>query len=226
MNPLLHITDSLGQRSVERAEFPLAMGGPGCAVVVDATAEAPLAWLGLDDDALFVQPAAAAALLHNGVPVHGSTWLHAGDVLTVGSVVMRLVNRDGMRCLDVDDGGTGNVTAPPVIDREALVSGTTDSAAEPVVSMKYRSAQAERPTTSKPNLRTALISGGVLLIGLVLWFLASGVSVQLKVSPTNAHLNVSGAWLTPRFGTQLFVRPGNYTPVSYTHLTLPTICSV
>ena len=52
MTPLLRITDSLGQRSVERAEFPLALGGAGCAVVVDATAVAPLAWLGLEDDAL------------------------------------------------------------------------------------------------------------------------------------------------------------------------------
>ncbi len=46
---------------------------------------------------------------------------------------------------------------------------------------------------------------------LLLWFLASGVAVQLKVTPASAQLHVSGSVLTPRFGTQLFVRPGRYT---------------
>ena len=67
MSTRLLITDSLGERNVERADFPLSLGGPGCAVVVDSAAHGPLAWLGLDEDALFVQPASAGALLHNGI---------------------------------------------------------------------------------------------------------------------------------------------------------------
>src|SRR6185369_16044288 len=145
MSTVLLITDSLGQRRVERDDFPLALGGPGCAVVVDPSATAPLAWMGLNEDALFVQSASGGNLLHNGAPLHGSVWLNAGDVLTAGPVVLRLSNRDGERCLDVQDGGTGNITAPPVLDREALVSGTTEGAMEPVVSLKYQSARATAP---------------------------------------------------------------------------------
>jgi formylglycine-generating enzyme required for sulfatase activity len=211
MSAVLHVTDSLGQRSVERADFPLSLGGPGCAVVVDRTASAPIAWLGLADDALFLQPATADSVLHNGLAVHGSTWLHAGDVISVGTVLIRLANRDGTRRLDVDDGGTGNVTAPPVIERGERLSGTTTAGLERLVTLKYRSAHGARTKAAKPRLGPAIVCGAGLLIVLVLWFLASGVAVQLKVLPANAKLTVSGSWLTPRFGAQLFVRPGRYT---------------
>ena len=211
MSTVLLITDSLGQRRVERDDFPLALGGPGCAVVVDSSATAPLAWMGLNEDALFVQSASGGNLLHNGAPLHGSVWLNAGDVLTAGPVVLRLSNRDGERCLDVQDGGTGNITAPPVLDREALVSGTTEGAMEPVVSLKYQSARATAPAAQEFNWRRVLIVGGGFLVVLVMWFLATGVAVQLKVLPAQARMNVSGGWLTPRFGQQLFVRPGRYT---------------
>jgi formylglycine-generating enzyme required for sulfatase activity len=211
MSAVLHIIDSLGQRRVERADFPLALGGPGCALVVDRTASAPLAWLGLHDDALFVQPAAAGSLRHNGLPVQGSTWLHVGDVISVGTVLIRLTNPDGTRRLEVDDGGTGNVTAPPVIERGALLSGTTAAGLEPVVSMKYQRAQSAKPRARRSRLGAVVGAGAGLLIVLLLWFLATGVAVQLNVTPAHAQLNVSGSWLTPRFGTQLFVRPGRYT---------------
>jgi formylglycine-generating enzyme required for sulfatase activity len=207
----LRITDSLGERDVERAAFPLSLGGPGCAVVVDTAASGPLAWLGLDEDALFVQPVSAGTLLHNGTPVQASTWLHVGDVITVGSALLRVANRDGTRQLIVDDGGAGNATAPPVIERAELLSGTTTAGIEPVVSLKYRSAQGGAPKAVASKRGPALIGGAGLLVLLVLWFLGSGVAVQLKVQPTDAKLAVTGSWLTPRFGMQLFVRPGHYT---------------
>ena len=63
-------------------------------------------------------------------------------MITVGSALLRVANRDGTRQLIIDDGGAGNATAPPVIKRAELLSGTTDAGIEPVVSLKYRSAQA------------------------------------------------------------------------------------
>ena len=211
MNMGLRIIDSLGERRVERGDFPLALGGPGCAVVLDAAAAMPIAWLGLHDDALFLQPATPEALLYNGLPVQGSTWLHAGDVITAGSVVLRLANTDGTRTLLVEDGGAGNVTAPPVIERAAVVSGTTTTGFETIVSTKYRAGHAVARQPRQHRLRSLLIGGVALLVGLILWFLASGVAVQLRVQPTAARIDVSGAWFTPRFGSQLFVRPGRYT---------------
>ena len=211
MNTRLQITDSLGERTAEAADFPLSLGGPGCALVVDSGASGPLAWLGLDEDALFVQPVSAGLLLHNGAPVQTSTWVHVGDVLNVGSALLRLANRDGTRHLFVEDGGAGNATAPPIIERGELQSGTTESELEPVVSLKYRSAQASAAKAAESKRGRAILAGAGVFVLLVLWFLGSGVSVQLKVLPANAQLAVSGSWLTPRFGSQLFVRPGRYT---------------
>ncbi len=142
MSVVLEIYDSLGKRAVEREDFPLALGGPGSAVVVDPSATGPLAWVGLEDDALFVQPTGSGSLLHNGTAVQGSTWLQAGDVISVGAVLIRLSNRDGIRRLEVDDGGAGNVTAPPVLERDGLISGGTSEESDALVSMKYRRTQA------------------------------------------------------------------------------------
>jgi formylglycine-generating enzyme required for sulfatase activity len=50
----------------------------------------------------------------------------------------------------------------------------------------------------------------VLAIITVFWLLATGVAVQLQVTPAQAQLDVTGSWLTPRIGEQLFLRPGRY----------------
>jgi formylglycine-generating enzyme required for sulfatase activity len=211
MSAVLHITDSLGRRGVERTDFPLALGGPGCTVVVDPGASEPWAWLGLDNDALFLQAARPDALLLNGLPVQGSAWLRVGDVVSAGNVLIRVSNQDGLRALEVDDGAGGNVTAPPVLERRDLVSGATAEGLEPVVSLAYRRTQDSRAKPAKFRLGPTMAGAAGLLIVLALWFLSSGVAVQLKVLPVNARLSVSGSWLTPRFGAQLFVRPGRYT---------------
>ena len=209
---MLEVFGSLGLRVVDRADFPLSLGGLGCALVVDRGASAPIAWLGLDEDALFLQPAAGGSpLLHNGAPVQASTWLRTVMLFSVGPSLIRLSNRDGIRRLDVDDGGAGNLTAPPVLEPGARQSGTTTTALEPVVSMKYRGGPTEKPKPPKARLGPALVAfAGILIVG-VLWFLASGVAVQISVQPASAQLHVSGSWVTPRFGAQLFVRPGRYT---------------
>ena len=210
MSVLLEIYDSLGKRAVEREDFPLALGGPGSALVVDPSATGPIAWVGLEDDALFVQATGSGSLLHNGTAVQGSTWLQAGDVISVGTVLIRISNPDGIRRFEVDDGGAGNITAPPVLKGDGLVSGGTSEESDALVSMKYRRTQAATPRPSKSRLGAVLIASSAILILLILWFLATGVSVQIKVLPANAQVHVSGSWMTPRFGTQLFVRPGRY----------------
>ena len=141
MSAVLQLVDALGERKIGRDDFPLALGGAGCAVTLAGASAGPIAWLGLRDDDLFLQPVTPGQLLHNGVPVDASTWLHAGDVITAGGAVLRLKNIEGVRTLAVEDGSGGNVTAPPVIDRGAVVSGTTAGGFEAVVSTQYRAAQ-------------------------------------------------------------------------------------
>ena len=207
----MRIVDSLGERRVERQDFPLALGGPGCALVVAAARGAPIAWLGLHDDALFLQPETPGLLLHNGLPVQGSVWLHAGDVVTSGNVTLRLKNVEGTRTLVVEDGGAGNITAPPAIERGEVVSGSTAGGFEAIASTTYRAGQGVARKPRRRGHLPVLIGAAALLVTLILWFLATGVAVRIQVQPAGARLTVSGAWLTPRFGDQLFVRPGRYT---------------
>ena len=207
----MRIIDSLGERRVERQDFPLALGGPGCALVVAASGSVPIAWLGLHDDALFLQPEGSAQLLHNGLPVQGSVWLHVGDVVTTGNVTLRLRNVEGVRTLVIEDGGAGNITAPPAIARGEVVSGSSAGGFEPIASTAYRAGQAAAQKARARSLLPMLIGAAALMVMMILWFLATGVAVRIQVRPADAKLTVSGAWLTPRFGDQLFVRPGRYT---------------
>jgi len=207
----MRIVDSLGERRVERQDFPLALGGPGCALVVAASGDAPIAWLGMHDDALFLQPEGSGQLLHNGLPVQGSVWLHVGDVVTSGNVTLRLGNVEGTRTLVVEDGGAGNITAPPAVARSEVVSGSSSGGYEPIASTAYRTSQAATRKPRTRNFLPVLIGAAALFVTLILWFLATGVAVRIQVRPHEARLTVSGAWFTPRFGDQLFVRPGRYT---------------
>ena len=90
MSAGLLIRDSLGERRIERQDFPLSLGGPGAAIVVDAQASEPLGWIGLHEDALFLQPVTPGRFAHNGTPVEQSVWLHSGDRVVAGSVGIRL----------------------------------------------------------------------------------------------------------------------------------------
>ena len=133
----IQIRDSQGQRRVERGDFPLALGGAGCALRMAPASNEPLAWLGLHEDGLFLQVASAGSVLHNGAAVQTSSWLHAGDVVTCGSALLRLQLESGSRVLVVEDGGAGNVTAPPVLEGRALKAGGAADAPEPLESIHY-----------------------------------------------------------------------------------------
>lgn len=207
------IRDSQGQRRVERGDFPLALGGDGCALRLDPAASEPRAWLGLHEDALFLQAAGAGSVLHNGAPVQTSSWLHAGDVVTCGNGLLRLQLESGTRVLAVEDGGAANITAPPVVEARALKSGGGDDAPEPLASIQYSRRRAVGAAAAGARARRWPVGVAAIMVGiaLVLWFLSSGVAVQLKVTPEAARVRVTGSWLTPRFGSTLFVRPGAYT---------------
>jgi len=208
---VLRIVDALGERRLARTDFPLAIGGAGCALALVGAPAGPLAWLGLHEDDLFLQPVTAGAVLHNGAPVESSAWLHAGDVITAGHAVLRMRNVDGLRTLLIEDGGAGNVTAPPTLERGPVIAGTTGAGFEAVVSQQYRAAQAPARRSLQRDRRAWLYAGAGVFIALLLWFLATGVAVQVRVDPAGAQVRVGGSWLAPRFGTQLFLRPGRYT---------------
>jgi formylglycine-generating enzyme required for sulfatase activity len=207
----LQIRDSLGTRRVERSDFPLAVGGRGCALPMDSTASEALAWLGLHDEGLFLQPTTAGALLYNGAPLQQSAWLHTGDVVTLANSSLRLLIESGVRTLVMEDGGAGNATAPPVSTVRQLTAGATAADIEPLQRINYRAQQNAINARQRPQRRMPLvITSVVVAVAVLLWYLASGVAMQLTVSPASAMLTVTGSWLTPRLGSRLFVLPGHY----------------
>src|SRR5437868_11893948 len=110
---LLSVRDPLGERRFAAADFPLAVGGSGSVIVLAGRPAGTQAWIGVHEDQLFVQPADGKDVLHNGLRVTRSTWLKPGDVVNLGAARLRVTERDGERLIEVDDGSTGNITAPP-----------------------------------------------------------------------------------------------------------------
>src|SRR4029078_4491464 len=104
----------------------------------------PEAYLGLHEDQLFVQPANGAEILHNGVRVQSSTWLRSGDVVNLGAARLRIAANDDPLVVEVDDGSTGNITAPPIISERARLQGVTGDAAERMIAIRFRVADAPK----------------------------------------------------------------------------------
>ena len=62
----LRVEEGGRARTLAASDFPVPLGGPGSVVPVAASA-GPLAWLGMADGEVFVQPAPGGAVLCNGV---------------------------------------------------------------------------------------------------------------------------------------------------------------
>ena len=141
----LVVRESLGERRFAAADFPIAVGGTGSAIVMAGRPPGAEAYIGLHEDQLFVQPADGAEVLHNGVPVQSSTWLRSGDVVNFGSARLRIADSANERVLEVDDGSSGNITAPPIIPASARLHGQSDADAERIEAIRFRASEAQKP---------------------------------------------------------------------------------
>ena len=114
-------------RAVGPAEFPVPLGGAGSPVPV-AGSGGPLAWLGLADGEVFVQPSPGASVLCNGARLSASHWLRDGDVLRLGPTRVEVsVRADGVRLVvDGPRGGEPDRAARrprPAAARRATLAG-------------------------------------------------------------------------------------------------------
>ena len=196
-------------------DFPLSLGGAGADVVVPS-ASATLAWIGLHDGQLFVQPAdEAGVVLHNGTPVVGSTWLRSGDVLDAGGGRLKLRLEQGRRVLEVVAGGAGNSTAPPAAETAATVGGLAAGEDERIEPVAFRRPEAVRasPPRTVPWRRLALGAALAFLVAIAAVIFTS-VPVQVEISPAPERVAFEGDWRGLRFGTSHLLRPGAYTLVA------------
>jgi hypothetical protein len=95
-------------------DFPIALGGPESAVEIPGST-APVAWLGLGEGEVFVQPTSGAGVVCNGARLAASHWLRDGDVLRVGSTQLEARLAGDSVSLRVERLGDVNPTVPPVV---------------------------------------------------------------------------------------------------------------
>ena len=228
MSVELVVREPLGERLLAAGDFPLSLGGAGAGVTLPA-GPGPLAWIGLHEGQLFVQPEGeAAGVLHNGTPVAGSVWLRAGDVLDVGAGRLKLRQVDGRRVLEVVAGGADNATAPPAADVTAIAGGIgagEDERIEPVAFRARESAPATRER-SVPWRRIA-IGAALALLAAVAALVFTAVPVQVEIEPAPDRVTFEGGWPGLRFGTSHLLRPGPYELVAelegYVPLRVPVV---
>jgi formylglycine-generating enzyme required for sulfatase activity len=210
----LILREPLGERAFGPADFPLSIGGPGSTVTVDGTASGALAWVGLQDEQLFLQPAHAdAPVLHNGARLGASQWLRPGDVLDVGGGRLKFAEDRGRSILTVTEGVAGNVTAPPIVDAAAAVAGGSpgDDAIEPVA---FRRAAASRAAEQATRLRgrTVVVAGLAGLVAIAVYLFTS-VPMRVESTPPGARIAFEDGPPDLGFGASHLLRPGQYTLV-------------
>jgi len=189
----------------------LSLGGSGADVVLPASV-GTLAWVGLHEGQLFVQPADGALVLHNGTAISGSAWLRGGDVLDVGGGRLKLRAEDGRRVLEVLAGGVDNATAPPVAEVAATVGGLVAGEDERIEPVAFRrvAAPGARPSRALPWRRLA-VGAALALLAATAALLFSSVPVQVEIEPEPQRVVFEGGWGGLRLGSSHLLRPGAYT---------------
>jgi formylglycine-generating enzyme required for sulfatase activity len=204
---VLFLRDALGLRRFERNEFPLSIGGSGCAIVLAGASPGVLAYLAFQDEQFFIQPVPPAVILHNGAAIATSTWFREGDVLDMASARLRLTRSEGGPTLEITDVAEANVTAPPIV---TTVAAATVADEEPLSAIQFRARRAAAAPRERRHFGRAVIVGLTLVLAAALWFVFSASSLVVATEPEHADVDISGPWPRVAFGSRFLLRSGEY----------------
>jgi len=197
----------------------VALGGPGSPVPVAGCA-GPLAWLGLADGEVFVQPSPGATVLCNGTRLSASHWLRDGDTLRLGPTRVEVsVREDGVR-FAVEALAEESPTEPPVVlvpppRNERLSPGDAPPGA-PIRPVDYAPRRSVPPARSRRVVggRTLALAG-LLLVALAVAALVSRLAaVGVAVEPEPDRVALRGGWPVVRLGSRFVAWPGRYSLVA------------
>jgi len=210
----LRVEEGGRARTLAASEFPVPLGGPGSVVPVAASA-GPLAWLGMADGEVFVQPAPGAAVLCNDVRLSASHWLCDGDVLRLEATRVEVRLRADAVHLVVEPLADSNPTEPPVVlvppPRDERLEGAA-GAGPAITPIGYT----PRATGPKPARRrgvggrTLLLIGLVALSAVVVGVLSRVATVGVAITPEPETVSLRGGWPTVRVGARFLAFPGRY----------------
>jgi formylglycine-generating enzyme required for sulfatase activity len=128
-----------------------------------------------------------------------------------GAARLRVASQEDHHIVEVDDGSTGNITAPPVITADARVQGGGDGEAEPIAAVQFRASQvaSQRRSVSVTPGRVAL--GVVALVTLgILWFIFTAISIGVIAEPATAQIDIRGKLFAVPLAGRYLLRPGEY----------------
>jgi formylglycine-generating enzyme required for sulfatase activity len=214
----LRILEHGQERRLGAADFPVALGGPGSPVSV-AAAAFPVAWLGLSDGEVFVQPVAGAGLLCNGSRLTASHWLRDGDVLRLGATRVEVRLRGADVVLVLEELAEANPTEPPVV----LVppprgAGRDDAAHEgaAITPVAYEPRPLGGGSETRRRSRGPLLGFVLLLVlaGASLLVLSRLALVGLRIDPAPDRVELRGSWPTLRLRARVLAFAGRYTLVA------------
>ena len=213
------IEDARGRRPVVDADFPLAIGGPGADVQVDEDSTQPLAYLGLSDGDVFVQPSDDRyRVICNGETLESSHWLSDGDVLRFGGAWIAVEARDGefhLAVRDRDADGTDrrrdDSTDPPLIAPPSShrPERRTDAPVDPIRFEPYRKLARARPRRGVRPLGLAVVLVLAALLAVAV-FLFTSRSILVEIEPVPEEMAFEGG-LALELGGRYLMRPGSYT---------------
>jgi formylglycine-generating enzyme required for sulfatase activity len=217
MSAAVHVEDGGERRRLGEADFPVPLGGPGSPVVVPGSA-GPVAWLGLAEGEVFVQPAGGVAVLCNDQRLAASHWLRDGDVLRLGSARLEVrVRADGVH-LVVERFTDANPTEPPIVlvppPRQASRAEAEPGPGVPIVPVAFTpgaSVPRPRPRIRLSRLVAALVALAVLA---AIGFLAVARSVEVAITPEPDRVSLRGTLPALRLGSRFLAVPGRYTLVA------------
>jgi formylglycine-generating enzyme required for sulfatase activity len=205
-----------GERTLGPADFPVPLGGPGSVVPV-AAAAGPIAWLGLEDGDVFVQPSPGAMVHCNGTRLQASHWLRHGDTLRLAGTPVDVHRRaDGLE-LRVGAPGEVNPTEPPVVlvppPRGASRddSGDEELVIEPIPYTPRVVGREQVLRTWRPPdwlLPLAGVLAFVAALGLVVSRLAL---VEVVVEPTPDRVALQGRWPALKLRSHRLTVAGSHT---------------
>jgi formylglycine-generating enzyme required for sulfatase activity len=206
----LVVVDALGERRYTARDFPLSIGGAGSTIVLAGLPEEIVAYLGWHESDLFVQPASVHPLSQNGAPLTSSNWLRAGDVVEIGAARIRAVDRGGSLTLEVDDGSSGNITAPPIAEH-TIKSAEELAESERIEAVRFRAAQAGQLGTRKsvPVGRWVAAAAG-LVLAVAAWFIFTARAVSITTEPEQAKVRLSGMLPALKWEHRFLAQPGDY----------------
>jgi formylglycine-generating enzyme required for sulfatase activity len=206
-------------RRLEDADFPVALGGPG-AVVPVAGSGGPLAWLGLADGEVFVQPSPGATVVCNGTRLSASHWLRDGDTLRLGPTRVEVgLRRDGLR-LAVFALDEESPTEPPVVlvppPRDERLPPGESPHGTPIRPIGYTARRNLPPPRPRHAVRwrTLALAGLVLVAGASAFLVSRLAAVGVAIEPEPDTVALRGRWPVVRLGARFVAWPGPHTLVA------------